>query len=323
VSSARTILDRLRPSDSTGRAKAVRNRSDRGRGARGTGRRRALPYAFVAPYVAFFLAVFAYPIGYAVYLSLHDYDFGQIQRPFTGLDNYRELMGDDVFWTALGNVGTYLLVNLPLTIAVAVGLAVLLDQAFRGRTFFRTVVFLPYVTSAVVVALLAKWIFANDGALNGGLGAVGAPRVPWLTSESWVMPTIAGIVAWKQLGFFVLLYLGGLQAIPRQLYEAARLDGANGWQLFRYITLPGLRPVTVLVTAFATIIGFQLFTEPYILTGGGPLNGSMTLVLYLYQQGFQSFEFGYAATIGIAIAVLVLVVVALQRRAFGDAGAAA
>lgn len=271
-------------------------------------------YLFTLPYIIFFVAMIAYPLGFAIYLSFHEWSIVSDEKPFVGLDNFRRLIHDDLFWKALRNTLKFLVVNVPVTVVVSLILAVALNRGIRGRTFFRTAYFLPYVTAGVVIALIWKWMFATDGGIiNDALSAIGLGRIGWLTSPFWSMITIALMVAWKQMGFYVVLYLGGLQGIPRQLYEAAEVDGANALQRFWTITVPQLRPITLLVVILSTIVGFQLFTEPYIMTGGGPLNSSLSVVLYIYQKAFSSLEFGYAAAIGMVLAVVIMVTALIQR----------
>lgn len=276
-------------------------------------------YIFVIPYVAFFLAMIAYPLGFAIYLSFHQWSIVQTDKPYVGLDNFDRLVHDSLFWQSVRNTIKFLVVNVPVTVVIALILAVALNRGIKGRAFFRTAYFLPYVTAGVVIALIWKWMFStDDGFVNNTLSNIGLPRIGWLTDPFWSMITIALMVAWKQMGFYVILYLGGLQGIPQSLYEAASVDGANAFQRFRTITIPQLRPITLLVVILSTIVGFQLFTEPYIMTGGGPLNSSLSVVLYIYQKAFQSLEFGYAAAIGVVLAIIIMVTAFIQRRFLGE-----
>lgn len=295
-----------------------------GRIARGRFRLRAVDqqpigYLFILPYVIFFLAMIAYPLGFAVFLSFHSWNIVASEKPFVGLDNFDRLVHDSLFWQALRNTLKFLVVNVPVTVVVSLILAVALNRGIRGRAFFRAAYFLPYVTAGVVIALIWKWMFSTDeGIVNTGLSAIGLGKIGWLTSPFWSMITIALMVTWKQMGFYVVLYLGGLQGIPQQLYEAAEVDGATALQRFWTITVPQLRPITLLVVILSTIVGFQLFTEPYIMTGGGPLNSSLSVVLYIYQQAFQSLEFGYAAAIGMVLAAIIMITALVQRRFLED-----
>ena len=205
---------------------------------------------------------------------------------------------------------------------VALGLAQLLNQKIRGRAFFRASYFLPVVISGVVVTMLWQQLYANEtGLINALLTRLGLPKIGWLTDPRFAMPAIALMATWKNVGLYVVLFLVGLQAIPRELYEAAELDGASGWQQFRRITVPLLNPTIMLVLVLSTIGGFSLFIEPYVMTGGGPVNSTLSGILYLYKQAFFFGKMGYAATVGFFWALIVFAVVLLQRRLVGTEAA--
>jgi multiple sugar transport system permease protein len=221
------------------------------------------------------------------------------------------------------NTLLFLAIHLPLQIAAALGLALALDRPLRLRAFWRSAFFLPVVISGAVVAILWGALYATDvGLINGLLARAGIAPVPWLTDPRTAMPAIAVMVTWKNVGFYVLIYLAGLQYVPRSCREAIELEGATAWQRFRHLTLPLLLPQTVLVVTLSTINGFQLFIEPYVMTGGGPLGRTRSLVLYLYTNAFAYQKMGYAATIGVALAVMIGLVVVLQRRVLGRSEAA-
>jgi len=196
----------------------------------------------------------------------------------------------------------------------SLSLALALNEAFRGRSFFRVAFFMPYITPGVVVAIVFIWLFqTQNGVLNNVLASVGIPAVPWLTSTVMAMPSISLMIVWKQAGYFTVLFMAGLQGISRQLYEAASIDGVARWGKFRYITLPLLAPTMLLVVVFATLTGFGIFTEPYILTQGGPNNATETVTMYIYKWAFDYSTFGYAATLGVVFAIIVFLVVVGQR----------
>jgi multiple sugar transport system permease protein len=208
----------------------------------------------------------------------------------------------------------------PLQIAVALALAVALDRPLIARSFWRAAFFLPVVISGAVVTILWSSLYATDvGLINRMLGQVGIGPIPWLTDPAVAMPAIAVMVTWKNVGFYVVIYLAGLQYVPKSCYEAIDLEGATAWQRFRHVTLPLLRPQTALVVTLSTINGFQLFIEPYIMTGGGPLRRTLTPVLYMYKNAFAYQKMGYAATIGLALAVAIFAVLIIQRRLVGKA----
>jgi multiple sugar transport system permease protein len=274
-------------------------------------------YAFVAPYVIFLVALFGYPLALSVYISFFDYFFAapgaQVARPFVGLDNFAEILGDATFQRAVLNVGEFILINVPLTVVLSLVLATALNARLPFRTFFRTSYYVPYVTASVAVIGVWLWFFSRGGLLNEVLGPL-APDPSWLVNEFWAMPIIALVVTWKQLGFYVLIYLAALQNIPRELYEAAEVDGAGPVRRFLAITVPGVRPATTLVVILATIIGANLFTEPYLLTGGGGPNGaSMSPVLLMYREGIEQGHAGYAAAMGVILALAVMTISAINR----------
>jgi multiple sugar transport system permease protein len=276
---------------------------------------------FSAPYLIFLAVIFAYPLGLAVYMSLHDYFFTapgvQVERPFVGLENYVAALTDPAVRRSFVNVGIFLLINVPLTVVLSLVLATLLNQVVHARAFLRVSFYLPYVTASVAVVGVWLFLFSGNGLINQLLGPL-APDPSWLINERLAMPSIALFVTWKQLGFYILLYLAALQNVARELYEAAATDGASRWQAFRHVTVPGVRPATVLVLLLATVTGANLFTEPYLLTGGGGPNGaSASPVLIMYQEGIQQGQPGYAAAIGVLLVLGTLIIAYLQNRFVG------
>jgi multiple sugar transport system permease protein len=296
-------------------AGAVRPRRTARRRTLGTG---VLGWAFSAPYLIFLGAIFAYPVGYALYMSVHDFFFTApgaiVERPFVGLDNFSTVLGDSAVRQAFGNIAIFLVINVPLTVVLALGLATGLNAALPWRAFLRGAYYVPYVTASVALVSVWLFLFKSDGLINTLLGPL-APDPSWLVSETLAMPVIAVFVAWKQLGFFILLYLAALQNVPRELYDAAAVDGASRWRSFLAVTVPGVRQATTLVVILAVITGANLFTEPYLLTGGGGPNGaSTTPVLLMYQRGIEQGEPDVAAAIGVILVALVLLLAWVSRR---------
>ena len=272
-----------------------------------------------APFVLFLLAFAAYPICFAIALVFMHWDLVTVPS-FAGLDNLTHLATDMRFWRAVANTFVFLFIHVPLQIASALALALALDRPLVLRAFWRAAFFLPVVISGAVVAILWSNLYATDvGLINGLLARVGIAPVPWLTDPRTAMPAIALMVTWKNVGFYVIIYLAGLQNIPRSCREAIKIEGATSWQRVRYLTLPSLLPQTILVLTLSTINGFQLFIEPYVMTGGGPLRRTYSVVLYLYTNAFSYQKMGYAATIGVALALIIGAVVAVQRRLLGRA----
>jgi len=274
-----------------------------------------------APYVAFLLAFAVYPIVFAIVLVFLRWDL--VTEPaFAGADNVRLLAQDGRFWQAVGNTFVFLSIHLPLQLVTALALALALNRPLALRAFWRAAFFLPVVISGAVVAILWSALYATDvGLINRVLVRLGLSPVAWLTNPLTAMPAIAAMVTWKNVGFYVIIYLAGLQYIPRSCLEAIELEGATAWQRFRHVTLPLLLPQTILVVTLSTINGFQLFIEPYVMTAGGPLRRTYSIVLYLYTNAFSYQKMGYAATIGVALAAIIGTVVLVQRRLIGKAEA--
>ncbi len=280
--------------------------------------RQPLGIAFAAPYAVFLAVVFAYPLGLAVWISFHDYFFAapgaSVARPFVGFANYATALSDPAVRRSFLNVAIFLVINVPITVALALLLANALNAAMRGRTFFRVAYYVPYVSAGVAVVSVWLFLFSKNGMVNQVLGSL-APDPSWLVNSTLAMPLIAVFVAWKQLGFFILLYLAALQNVPKELYESAQMDGANKWQQLRNVTIPGVRPATVLVVILATITGANLFSEPYLLTnGGGPNGASASPVLVMYQKGIEQGNPDVASAIGVILVIAVLLVSLLNRR---------
>lgn len=269
------------------------------------------------PYTAFVVAVFLVPFGFGVWMAFHDFFFTapgvQVPHPFVGFDNFRRVIGDRAVRQAFGNLLLFLVINVPLTVVLALLLATGLNAVTRWKAFFRVAYYIPYVTASV--ATLAVWIFLfnSNGVVNKALGDL-APDPSWLANRGLIMPLIAVYVTWKNLGFSVLLYLAALQNVPAELHEAAEMDGAGRWQRFRAVTLPGVRPVTSLIVLLAIITTGQIFTEPYLLTGGGPRGASMTPALLMYQKGIQQGQPDIAAAIGMLLVAGVMILTLVSRR---------
>ncbi|WP_407565705.1 carbohydrate ABC transporter permease [Streptomyces sp. 184] len=272
---------------------------------------------FVAPMLLLFTMFRFGPVVGAGFLSLTDYRLSG-EWEFIGAENYSRLLDDDLFWESLGVTAMYTAVYVPLTVGVALGTAMLLHRTVWLRGFFRGLFFLPYVTSIVLAAVVWKWIYEiEDGLLNSALDALSFGAVDFLGSDTLVLPSIAAASAWKGFGYSMLILLAGLQSIPRAVTEAATIDGAGGWQRFRHITLPMLRPVLFFVLVIEAIQAFQVFDQMYVMTAGGPVRSSYSLVYLLYDTGFKYFDFGYASALGLVLFVVVLVFSLIQRWLIG------
>jgi multiple sugar transport system permease protein len=271
-----------------------------------------------APYAAFLVLVFAWPLGLAVWISFHDYFFAapgaEVERPFVGFDNYEAVLTDPEVRESFVNVAIFLVINVPLTVVLSLVLATALNGAIRGRAFLRVSYYVPYVAASVALVAVWLFLFSQGGMVNQVLGPL-APDPSWLINRSLAMPVIAMFVTWKQLGFFILLYLAALQNVPKELYESAATDGASKFRSFVHVTVPGVRPATLLVVILATITGANLFTEPYLLTnGGGPNGASTSPVLLMYQRGIEQGNPDTASAIGVVLVILVLLIAVVNRR---------
>ena len=280
--------------------------------------RQPLGAVFAAPYALFLALIFAYPLGLAVWISFHDYFFtapgAQVDRPFVGLENYQAVLSDPGVQRAFFNVAVFLVINVPLTVVLSLVLATGLNSVTRARTFLRVSYYVPYVTASVALVGVWLFLFSSGGLINEVLGPL-APSPSWLVNSKLAMPVIALFVTWKQMGFFILLYLAALQGVSKELYDAAAVDGANRFQAFRNVTVPGVRTATTLVVILATITGANLFTEPYLLTnGGGPDGASASPVFVMYQKGIEQGNPDTASAIGVILVLLVLTVSLVNRR---------
>ncbi|MEX1137724.1 MAG: sugar ABC transporter permease [Bacteroidota bacterium] len=271
-------------------------------------------YWFALPYVIFFGAFVAYPLLFSFILLFHRWNV-VTPMEWVALKNFERLLQDPLFFKSIWNTIVFLLIHVPLQIVVALGFAVLLRSGLKLSGLFRAVYFMPVVVSGVVVTILWMQLYAYDyGLLNRLMIVLGAGKIPWLVDPDIAMPSVALMATWKNVGIYIILFLVGLQNIPRELYESASLDGATGVRQFFRITVPMLNPTIVVVIVLSTIGGFSLFIEPYVLTGGGPMQSTLSAVLYIYNQAFYFGHMGYAATLGFVFALIILCVVLLQRK---------
>ena len=287
-------------------------------------------YGFIAPALALIAVFFLVPAAASLLLSVTDFDLYTVADAanlrFIGARNYDTLLHDPLFWTALRNTVYFVVVAGPLSVAVSLAAALLLAPAtVRLKGLFRTVFFLPVVTSLVAVAVVWRYVYhPRFGLLNYALGLIGIRPLDWLGDPHLAMPAIIILSVWKNFGFNMVIFIAGLQSIPERLYEAASLDGAGRWQTFRRITVPMLAPTFVFVGVMTLIGNFQLFAEPYVMTQGGPAHSTLSMVLYMYEQGFRWWSLGYAAALAFVLFAVMLAVTALTRiRAAGTSTAAA
>jgi multiple sugar transport system permease protein len=276
-------------------------------------RNTVLGWSFILPNFVGFAVLTLVPVVVLFYLAFTDWNVFGVAN-WVGTDNFRQLLDDDSFWTALRNTVYYTVFHIPLTLASALGLALLLNRKLRGVAFFRTVAFFPYITSIVAAAQVWNMLFSPEyGPVNAALRFVGVDHPPgWTVSADWSMPAVILVGTWREMGYYMLIFLAGLQTVPAELYEAARVDGANAWHQFWTVTVPGLRPTTFFVTVMLTIGSFKVFDLILVMTNGGPGQSTLVLSQYIYRKGFEENQFGYASAVSIVLFALCFLVTVVQ-----------
>lgn len=277
-------------------------------------------YMFMMPTILVLGTFVVLPILYAIFLSLQKVQLlGGIEYEFIGFRNFTRLAEDERVWIALRNTAQYVAIVVPTQTILALILAVTLNSGICGKNWWRILYFLPTVTSSAVLTLIFMWIYNTDGLLNNFLAFVGLPTYNWLGDPAVALKGIMIMNIWSTAPFFMVIYLAALQDIPQTLYEAAELDGADGWQQFIHVTLPLLKPVTFFVVSVGVIGTFQLFDQSYIFSGGtgGPNNATLTVVLLIYQAVFRNLQMGYAVAIAFLLAAVIITITLIQRRLFG------
>jgi multiple sugar transport system permease protein len=284
---------------------------------------RGTPYLFLAPYLVIFGLFGLLPILLGVWLSLHQWDFQLPNRPFIGLDNYKDLFSSDSvifgdWWKSVKATAIFTVLSVPLLVVIPLGLALLLNRAFPGRTFFRALYFAPYVLGVAVIGLLWRFLLdANLGLVNRLAGAIGLPSdTPWVTDLPWGWISLVGVTVWWTAGFNAVIYLAGLQDIPSELYEAARVDGANSWERFRHVTIPGLRPVLLFIITTTILASANVFGQAFLITQGAPGTETRPVVWYIVDQGLRNNDAGRAAAMSVVFALMLAVVSIANFRLF-------
>lgn len=272
-------------------------------------------YLFLLPNILGFLIFSSIPVLATLTISLLDWDLIRAPR-FVGLDNYVKLLTDDVlFRKVLFNTGYYVLGTVPAGVILSLLLALAMNANVRGIAVYRAIFFIPVISASVAVAMMWRWLYNTDfGLINLALASIGMKGIPWLSSTAWAMPAVILMAIWKSLGYNMLIFLAGLQSIPIHLHEAAAIDGANSFQRFRHITVPLLAPTTFFVLIISGINSFQVFDLAFVLTKGGPGDATNTMVMYIYNQAFQFFHMGYAASIAWVLFAIIFVVTLCQHQ---------
>ncbi|CAN5396648.1 sugar ABC transporter permease [soil metagenome] len=276
-------------------------------------------YSFLLIPIVFFLAIRIGPTFYAFWMSLHKWDPIALDRPFIGLDNFRALKDDDVFWKSMRNTWLYVILGVPISLATSLAIAIGLQRLTRYVGFYRVLYFAPYVTSLVAVGWIWRWMYMPNGLFNDVFGWLGLGPYGWLTQPDMALYSILAMTIWQGLGFQVVIFLAGLESIPAVYHEAATVDGADGWQLFKGITFPLLNPTLVFLTVTGVINYLQVFTQIRAMSSGGtggPLNSTISLVLYVYQQAFTSLpsKMGYASAMTVVLFLMILLITIVQLK---------
>jgi len=275
---------------------------------------RATAWTLLAPWGIAFALFGLYPFAFSLVTSFTDYSPIRSGTRFVGLDNYARALADPDFWNALRNTAVFVVGTIPFTTTLALCLTLAVQTAFRGRTFFRVGFFLPSVVSVVVLSLVFKGLYAPGGSLNGLLAYFGIEGPSWLLDPRTALPAIMAMDIWSASGYYMVIFLAGLEAIPRELYDAARLEGASWWGCLTQITLPLLRPTLLFVLVVNTVRSLQIFAEVFVMTGGGPLHSTTTIVYYLYEEAFYRFHMGYASAVAYLLFAITLVLAWAQMR---------
>jgi multiple sugar transport system permease protein len=285
-------------------------------------RREWSAYLFISPGLVLFSVFTFYALILTLYLTFHRWSIIEPDKPFIGLDNYRRLVHDTEFWHAAINTLYFTGASVPLTMVIGLGIALLLNQPLWGRGIFRTIYFLPIVTPFVVVSIIWKWLYQPDYGLFNfyllKLHLVDQPLL-WLSDQNLAMPAVILMSVWGGIGYSMVIYLAGLQAIPQELYEAAEVDGAGALSRLWYVTIPMLRPTTLFLLVIGIIGSFQVFTQIFIMTSGGPVDRTTTMVYFIYQTAFINFDMGYASTLAYALFVMLLAFTVINLRLNSEA----
>jgi multiple sugar transport system permease protein len=272
------------------------------------------PYLFMAPYLALFITFIAIPAVYGIWISLHNYDYLLPGKPWVGLGNYLDLFTPGTstsgpFWQSMEATGKFTLYSVPLLVVIPLLVALILNQKFPGQAFFRAMYFAPYVLGVAVIGILWRYILdPNVGLLNYYLGLLGIKNIPWITALPWAWISLVGVTVWWTMGFNAVIYLAGLQDIDSALYDAAKVDGANRWQRFLNVTLPGLRPVLLFVVTVTVLASANMFGQSYIITQGAPGEETTTAIMYIAETGLRQFNMGVAAAMSYVLAMALLLV---------------
>ena len=265
------------------------------------------PYLFLLPAAAVLIVFFFIPFFQTFGLSFFDYSSSLYNPTFNGLDNYTKLFHEPIFYKVMFNTFMYLVIAVPFLVTFPLFLAVLINQKIRGVTLYKILIYLPVIVSIVVAAIAFKWLYATQGILNYLLSIFHSAPIGWLTDTKWALFSVAVVTIWKGVGYYMMIYLASLMSVPQDLYEAADIDGANFIQKHLTVTIPYIMPTIALVSTISTISAMKVFAEIYVMTKGGPLNSSKTIVYYIYERAFENLDLGYASALAVVLLVVVMI----------------
>ena len=265
------------------------------------------PYLFLFPALAVLIVFFFIPFFQTFGLSFFDYSFSIYHPSYCGWDNYVKLFKEPVFYKVMFNTFMYLVIAVPFLVTFPLFLAVLINQKIRGITLYKIILYLPVIVSIVVAAIAFKWLYATQGVLNYILSVFHINPIGWLTDTNWALFSVAVVTIWKGIGYYMMIYLASLMSVPQDLYEACDIDGANFWQKHFTVTIPHIMPTIALVSTISTISAMKVFAEIYVMTKGGPLNSSKTIVYYIYERAFENLDLGYASALAVVLLIVVMI----------------
>ncbi len=273
-----------------------------------------IPYLFLAPALILLTVFFFIPFFESFYISMLDYSNDIYKPVFVGLTNYTTLFHSVLFWKTMWNTVIYLVVAVPLLVVLPLIIAIVINQKLKFINFYRVSIYLPVVVSIVVAGIAWKWLYADNGIINYFVTLSGLSKIGWLTDPKYAIYSVIAVTVWKGLGYYMMIYLAALTSVPNDLYEAADIDGANLLQKHLAVTIPHLLPAIALVSIISSISAMKVFVEIYVMTQGGPLNSSMTVVYYIYQKAFENLDLGYASACGVVLMVIIMAVSVLNIK---------
>lgn len=265
------------------------------------------PYLFLLPAIVILLIFFFIPFFQTIGLSFLDYSNSIYNPNYTGLQNYIEILHNPTFYKVMLNTVIYLVVAVPILATFPLFLAILINQKIKGITLYKILIYLPVIVSIVVAAIAFKWLYAQQGILNYLMQLLHLPAIGWLTDPKYAIYSVIILTIWKGIGYYMMIYLASLMSVPKELYEACDIDGANFWQKHLTVTVPHLMPTIALVTTISSISAMKIFAEIYVMTKGGPLNSTKTIVYYIYEKAFENLDLGYASAMAVILLVVVMI----------------